>query len=104
MMMFEYKSLLSRFKHVGSPTIIRFLLTCCARQLLKSASSAREFRLSPSKRGEDSGEGICQLADPVCRTLTLPCLLGRERRTHAKQLCRDVAISLGEERARKLAN
>src|SRR5436305_605078 len=50
MMMFEYKSLLSRFKYVGSPKIIRFLLTCCAWQLLESGSSAREFRLSPPGR------------------------------------------------------
>jgi hypothetical protein len=65
MMMFEYKSLLSRFKHAGSPKT---------------------------------------LADPVGRTLTLPSPLGRERRTHAKQLSPDVAISLGEERAGKSAN
>jgi len=52
-MMLEYQCLLSKFNYAGSQKVIGLLLKRCARQLSQYASSAKDFRLSPSERGED---------------------------------------------------
>jgi len=66
---------------------------------------ALESSASPRREGERiEVRGFVNLQIQCAEPSPYPLPWGMERRTHAKHLWRDVAISLGEERARKLAN